>query len=263
MTEKNELNNPLRWMALVLLDEPQLPNFDDLTDYAGQHFTELPPITIAGTTDSLLTFSIGEYTAAITLIDKSVPWSQLEGPCATAWYWPTASSELVEHQAHLLVTLVDEGGKTIEKSTLLTLLVTAIIGTAPSCGVFWGPGRLVHPPQAFIDQALQLSAEDLPLFLWVDFRVERVEDGSLCLYTTGLEPLGYSEIEIANFQGQPQTLLEYAYNIAHYQVTQSKPINEGDTLGLTDELQAVAYRRGSMFDKELEVIALEFQAAGE
>ena len=257
------MSNPLRWLALVLLDEPQLPDFGALADYLGQQFGDMPPLILAGTTDNLLTFSLGEYTAAVTVVDRPVPWSQLEGPCSTAWYWPAAVDALIEHQAHLLVTLVDEGSKSIEKSTLLTQLVTAILATSPSCGVFWGPGRLVHPTQAFVEQALQLSAEDLPLFLWVDFRVERVEEGPLRLYTTGLESLGFTELEIDNFPGQPQTMLEYAYNIAHYQVTQSKPINEGDTLGLTDELQAVAYRRGSMFDKELEVIALEIQAAGE
>ncbi len=257
------MNNPLRWMALVLLDELQLPDIDELMDYTGQQFADMPPLVKAGSTDNLLTFSVGEYTAAITLVAKPVPWSQLEGPCATAWYWPTAADSLMDHQAHLLVTLVDEGSQAIEKSTLLTRLVTACVATTSSCGVFWGPGRLVHPTQAFVEQAVQLTDEDLPLFLWVDFRVERVENGTHRLYTTGLEALGFTELEIAEFPGKPQALLEYAYNIAHYQVTQSKPINEGDTLGLTDELQVVAYRRGSMFDEELEVIALEFQSAEE
>ena len=257
------MNNPLRWLALVLLDEPQLPDAGALADYAKKHLADMPPLKVAGTTDGLLTFLLGEYTAAVTLIDRPVPWSQLEGPSATAWYWPTASEALKDHQNHLLVTVVDEGSKAVEKSTLLTQLVTAIVATTESRGVFWGPGRLVHPPQAFIEQARQLSADDLPLFLWVDFRVERTGGNTHRLYTTGLEALGYSELEIAGFPGEAQTMLEYAYNIAHYQVTQSKPINEGDTLGLTDELQAVAHRRGSMFDEKLEVIALEFQAAGE
>lgn len=36
-------------------------------------------------------------------------------------------------------------------------------------------------------------------------------------------------------------MLEYAYNVAHYQVTSNKHMNDGDTIGLTDEVQAVAH----------------------
>jgi len=121
---------------------------------------------------------------------------------------------------------------------------------------------LVHPPKAFIDQALQLSSSNLPLFLWVDFRVERTGDGTARLYTTGLESLGHTELEVPEFRGEPQQLLEYGYNVAHYQLDQRKMINDGDTIGLSDQLQAVANRRPSMLDAELEVIQLEFQATG-
>lgn len=252
--------NPLRWLALVLLDEPVMPEFDEVARFIGQMYPDAPELTVAGSTENLFTCTIGEYTAAVTLVPRPVPWSQLEGPCATAWYWPTASEALRDHKAHLMVALVDEGSKSIEKSIALTQLVSGLVGTAPTQGVFWGPGRLVHPPQAFLDQAAQMSLRDLPLFLWVDFRVERMADGLCQLYTTGLEALGKSEIEIRDFSGEPQVMLEYAYNVAHYQVTSNKRLNDGDTIGLTEEVQAVAHEARSMFDPEMEVIRLEFHS---
>jgi len=253
--------HPLRWLALVMLEEAELPEFDEVARFVGENYSDAPAMTLASGTENLFTCTIGNYTAAATLVPKPVPWSQLEGPCATAWYWPTAAESLRDHQAHLLVTLVDEGGgQSIKKSTALTQLVAGLVATTRSRGVFWGPGRLVHPSQAFLEQAAQLSDDDLPLFLWVDFRVERTGNGSTRLYTTGLEALGYTELEVAEFIGEPQVVLEYAYNIAHYQLNQAKVINEGDTIGLTDELQAVAHRSPSMFDEALEVISLEFQA---
>ncbi len=257
------MDNPLRWLALVALDEPRLPRFEEVAQYIEQNFSDAPTITPAGATEGLITCTIGDYTAAATLVTRSIPPSQLEGPCATAWYWPDAAEALRDHPAHLLVTLVDEGGKAIDKSIRLTQLVAGLVGSSSSRGVFWGPGRLVHPPQAFLDQAVQMSPEDLPLFLWVDFRVEQTENESVRLYTTGLETLGHTELEVVEFHGPPQTLLEYAYNIAHYQLCKKKMINDGDTIGLTDELQATATRRPSMFDEKLEVIGLEFQVAGE
>ncbi len=253
-------HNPLRWLALVALDQPALPDFDEVARNIGQSFPDAPVMTVSGETEALFTCTIGEYTAAVTLVDRPIPWSQLEGPCATAWYWPDAEEEIRDHSAHLLVTLIDEGSKSVEKSTLLTQLVLGVVQSSPAVGVFWGPGRLVHPPQAFNEQAMQMSPRDLPLFLWVDFRVERLEPGVVRLYTTGLEALGHTELEASEFQGNPQTLLEYAYNIAHYQLTQPKYINDGHTIGLTDEVQVVAHHGRSMFDESTEVIQLEFQS---
>ena len=205
--------------------------------------------------------TIGEYTAAAALVPRPIPWSQLEGPADTAWYWPEAAAAMRAHAAHLLVTLVDEGGRPITKSLALTRLTAALATTSPSVGVFWGPGRLVHPPMAFIEQAEQASETNLPLFLWVDFRVEQLNDGALRLYTTGLDALGGAELEAAHFDGLPQRLLEFAYNIAHYQLDRQKTIRDGDTIGLTEEVQVTARRAQSMLGGEMEVLQLEFAAA--
>ena len=257
------MNNPLRWLALVMLEKPRMPGADKVAHFLGQNFSEAPRIAVAGSTDNMFTCTFGEYTAAVTLVSRPVPRSQLEGPCATAWYWPSAAAALSDHTAHLLVTLIDEGGKPIEKSIALTQLVAGVVGASSAVGVFWGPGRLVHPPQAFIEQAIQSTAGDLPLFLWIDFRVERTDSDSTRLYTTGLEALGQTELEAHDFVGEPQVLLEFAYNIAHYQLSQSKQINDGDTIGLTDEVQVVAHREPSLFNEELEVLQLDFQGSSD
>ncbi len=258
---EHAIKDPLHWLALVMISEPELPEFDEVARFIGDNFENPPTMVVAGSTDNLFTCTIDEYTAAVTLVPRPVPPSQLEGPCATAWYWPTATEALRDHQAHLLVALVDEGSKSVDKSIKLTQLVSGLVGTSKVKGVFWGPGRLVHPPQAFLEQATQLTPQDLPLFLWIDFRVERESDGTCRLYTTGLEALGKTELEVARFMGEPQVLLEYAYNLAHYQLCKHKQINEGDTIGLTEEVQAVVHLGKSMFDPELEVIQLEFQSS--
>ena len=220
----------------------------------------------------MLTGSLGPYTVAATLIDRPIPWSQLEGPCTMAWYWPEAADALCDHSNHLLVTLIDEGSKSTEKGIYLTQLVTALVGASsavgvPAAGIFWGPGRMVHEPQAFTEQALQMSPENLPLFLWIDFRIEPADDqqafpdltgiGPFRLFTTGLDALGQPELEIPSYTGKPQPLLEYAYNVAHYLLDQKKTVKDGESIGLTDQLKATAHYRPSMCDADLEVLQLE------
>lgn len=252
------MTHPMRWLALAALDEPVLPEPDQLKRSLAEQFNEAPPLEVAEVTPALLTGQLGDYTFGITLVPRPIPPSQLEGPCATAWFWPDAAEAFRGHESHLLITLIDEGGRAVEKSRRLTELTAAILSSVPACGVFWGPGRLVHPPDAFLQQAVQMTAEDLPLFLWVDFRVERTGEETVRMYTTGLEALGQTELEAADFAGSPQRLLEYAYNVAHYQLVEPKALEEGHTIGLTEEVQATIHRTKSMLDETMDVIALEF-----
>ena len=253
------MTHPLRWLTLIALERPMLPAFESVAALYAERYPDAPPLKLASATDSLLALTLGEFTAAATLVPRSIPWSQLEGPAETAWYWPGAAEALREHAAHLLVTLVDEGGKAIDKAIAVTRLTAALAATTPSVGVFWGQGRLVHPPVAFLEQAAAMRGDNMPLFLWVDFRVERIDGGGVRLFTTGLDALGGVEIEAPRFDGHPQLLVKYVYNIAHYQLERRKVIKEGDVIGLTDDVQATARRGTSMLGGEMEVIRLEFE----
>ena len=252
------MTHPLRWLALVPLDRAESPSFAKIAEWHAKHFPGAPQPALASSTEKLLTFSIGEFTAAATLVDRPIPWSQLEGPCATAWYWPDAAEALRDHPAHLLVTLIDEGGAAVKKAACLTRITAALAATAEAPGVFWGPGRLVHPTDAFVAQAVQMRDDNLPLFLWIDFRIEQADEGALRLYTTGLEALGQNELEAAEFRGAPQELLDVAYNLAHYVLDQRKVISDGDTMGMTDDVQVTVRRGPSLLGGDMEVLRLEF-----
>jgi hypothetical protein len=255
------MTHPLRWLALAPLDRAELPSFKKIADWHAEHFPDAPQPAPAGATDKLLTFSIGDFTAAATLVDRPIPWSQLEGPCATAWYWPGAADAMRDHPAHLMITLIDEGGAAVKKSACLTRITAGLAAAAEASGIFWGPGRLVHATEAFIDQAVQMRENNLPLLLWIDFRIEQAEDGSLRLYTTGMEALGQNEIEAEGFRGAPQELLDVAYNVAHYVLDQKKVVNDGDTMGVTDDVQVTIRRGPSMLGGDMEVLRLDFGEA--
>jgi hypothetical protein len=253
------MSHPLKWLALVALERAETPTFETISEWLRSNFAESIALSAAGATENLLTLTIGDYTAAVTLVPRPIPSSQLEGPAATAWYWPEAAQELHRHSAHFLITVIDEGGSAITKAKALTQLTAAVAATSASVGIFWGPGRLVHSPSAFVDQVLQMRDENLPLFLWIDFRLEQIGDGNYQLYTTGLEALGQSELEVAAFDGPPQELLDFSYNIAHYLLEKRKVVRDGDTIGLTEEVRATARLDKSMLDPALDVIRLEFE----
>lgn len=256
------MTHPLRWMALIALERAELPAFDAVAATYRENFPDAAPLVASAATESLLTFTIDDFTAAATLVPRPIPASQLEGPAATAWYWPDAAAALTAHTAHILVTLVDEGSRPLAKALALTRLTAALAAAAPSIGVFWGPGRLVHPPAAFSEQAATAQLHNLPLFLWIDFRVEPAGDGtSVRLFTTGLDALGAEELEVERYQGDPRELVGFVYNVAHYLLDRRKVINDGDTIGLTDAVQVTAHRGPSMLGGDLDVLRLSFAAS--
>lgn len=245
-------------MAMVAVNDELLPLVEQLDNFIQATWPDSPPTSRVNEKGNVVTFSFGESTAALTLFPMPIPWQHLEGPCATAWYWPEASSEMRRHQRHILVTLIDEGRDPVEKSLRLTKLVMAVAAQCETVGIFWGPGHLVHSPQGFYELSRQMTRDDLPLYLWIDFRLEQIGENNFRLFTTGLEPFGHKEIEVERFQGNPQELLEMVYNVAHYVLDQKKPLNQGDTIGASETQQIAIHHTRSMFDPEQEVIQLEF-----
>ena len=206
----------------------------------------------------MATFAWGEATVSYTLVDRPIPQSQLDGPCATAWYWPEAQSVLQGHDAHLLVTLVDEARNALEKAMRLTKFTVAVCSASGAVGILWGPAGLIHEPRAFAEQARQMSPDNLPLYLWIDFRIEPTATGHR-LFTTGLESFDRKELELFTPSEDLQQLLDDAYNVAHYHLDQESPIKDGDTVGLPDGRQLVARHDASATGDDRRVIRLEYE----
>jgi hypothetical protein len=216
---------------------------------------------LASQTDGMVTLTWGDATIAYTLVPRPIPETQLAGPCATAWYWPQASDTLRDHQAHLLITLVDEGRDAIDKSIRLTQFAAAVAQVTSARAVLWAPAGLVHEPAAFIEQAAQTERDDLPLYLWIAFRLEPADEGGHRMFTTGLEAFDRSELEVDRTAGDPQRLLDDVYNVTHYHLTDSSPIKDADTVGLADGRQMRAQHQESLLGDGRQIVRLAYEIA--
>ena len=251
------------FLAMVTLSESSGPIADDLVSQWETLWPEAPALSNISERGPLTTFQVGTRAVAWTQIPQPIDWKYLEGPAACAWYWPDAESVLKPHRSHILIHLLDQDGRPLESAELLTQLVAATANAAASAGgasgAFWAPGRLVHPATAFVELAKQMAPGELPLYLWIDFRIEQDQLGFLRLFTTGLEALGHPEIEVENFPGEVGELRANVYNIAHYMLETKKPINHGQALGTEEGRRMVGKFMPSLFDPRLEVLRLEFE----
>lgn len=247
------------FMAMVALRGTTEVSIDEVADRLSNLWPEERLVSNISRRGVLSTFQVGPLAVAFTHFPQPMPWQYLEGPCDCAWYWPEAAESMRRHQSHVLVHLLDQEGRPLLRAMTLTRLLAATAQTADAEGIFWGPGRLVHPIDALLELAGGMTLQEFPLYLWIDFRVETEEEGSLRLFTTGLDALGQPELEVTGFRGDVGELRASVYNVAHYMLEGKKPINHGQTLGSENGPRMVGEFGPSLIDPEQEVLRLKFE----
>jgi hypothetical protein len=211
-------------------DDPQLSITNIQRDLATK-WSNLPSATDADERDNTLSFRIGTSGVILGRMPAPIPWSDLEGPCATSILWPNARDALKEHKTHVIVTVIGEL-EPIALSTLLTQATASLLATSPTAlGVYWSNATLVIPKDMFIDFAVDVLPHGPPLHVWVDFRVGKNEDKSSLGFTTGMVALGHKEFETQNAVESPGELRERFLALAGYVVENGPVINDGDTVG--------------------------------
>lgn len=218
-------------LSMVPLDTPSLPVPREML----KTLSALSGTTVnAGAVEArehALSFSWGGNTAAVALLPVPIPWSDLEGPCEMAWWWPEAGARVRGHNSHLLVAMGEGAGDAVKRSIALTHLTAAVAANVDAAGIYWSGGGLVHDPHVFLEEARNASVEKLPLHLWIDLRIEQNDDGTLRLFTTGMKALDKLEIEIPQCRHEARELFDFAYSIADYLLSRNAEIRDGHTVG--------------------------------
>lgn len=142
------------------------------------------------------------------------------------------------HKSHLIVAVLGEMRTIQERTLILTKIIAASIECHNTAGVYYGDGGLVHSPDYFCVEAKKASRDDLPISLWIDFRLTRNTDQTYNLITTGLEVFGYMEIEILEAKADPDDMLSMATGTA-WLLLKGEIIRNGDTVGFEDTNQKI------------------------
>ncbi len=218
-------------LAMVALRTPSFPDLDAVVAALRSKYPDSQPEGEMTREGENAVFPLGPYQAIVSLMPAPIPWDDLEGPCAAAWWWPEAAETLRNHQAHLIVGLMGDAGSALDRHLALTDLVAAVAGQTDAAGIYWGSGAVVHEPKAFQEDAAKLTPDTLAPHLWVDLRLMRNDDGSLRFFTIGMQSLDHCEVEVDRCTMPPAELLGLCHDIIHYILTSDATINDGDTIG--------------------------------
>jgi len=255
---KRELGSGGPIISALMLEGTSFPVDSFLKELASVRFAGKAATRIDRGKEELFSFQVGDE--FFPLATMPVPYPNLEGPIATTWLWPRQPpiDQIKSHRSHLLITANGGAADPVKRRLLVTAVTALAAKQAGVMAVYWPEATLVHFPPLFIAMAEKLnSPEAPPLYLWVDMRALRNEDGTTGLFTTGLTALGHMEIEIPRIEMAPGELREWLLNIIYYLLEKGPVLKHGQTIGMTAEQQIKIRHCPSSFGHPGTVIRLE------
>jgi hypothetical protein len=248
-------------ISMIMLASDAPIRVSDVQHHLAENWPDLPAATDVEEKDGTLALQIGEAGLIMARMPAPIPWSELEGPCATSILWRNAAAEVKKHAIHWIVTMNGELDP-LALSTALTQATAAALAVCPaSIGVYWGNATLVIPKDIFINFAKDVLPHGPPLHIWVDFRVGKDSDTTSSGFTAGMKALGHMEFETQKSPEPPGELRERLLALAGYVVENGPVIRDGDTVGEdADERIRVVYA-DSLFGHEGQVMRLVYETA--
>lgn len=245
-------------MILLAEDRP-LPVADIERELRGR-YPELEASSSGGD-EASPSFDLKDGQLILGGMPAPVPWTDLEGPCATSILWKDATEQVKAHRAHIIVTLLSNSGP-VEKAILLTQCTAAVLAACDTAiGVYWSNAPLVVPKEIFVEFAEKVLPHGPPLDIWVDFRVGWKTNTTSAGFTQGMETLGHMEMEAMEIPEKPAELRQRLQDLASYLLQNGAVIRDGDSVGRdANEKIRVAYAASS-FGNSGRVMRLQYEAS--
>ena len=246
-------------MIMLSGDAPLLAA--DVQRHLAANWPDLPAATEIAEGHGTLSMQVGAPSLIMGKMPAPIPWSDLEGPCATSILWKNAAKEVKAHTLHWIITVNGEL-EPVALSRLLTQGTAAALSACPAAiGVYWGNATLIVPRAIFLDFATDVLPHGPPLHIWVDFRIGQDSAKSSSGFTTGMQALGHMEFETQQAPEPPGELRERLLSLAGYVIENGPVIKDGDTVGEdADEKIRVVYSKSASGYKE-KVMRLVYETA--
>ena len=206
--------------------------------------------------------AVGEERLRIVGVPEGIPESVINPVLRGAWYWPDAEEELEKHRAHLVVVVKGPSeGSPVMRALFLTRICAMLLRGFDGVGIYWGGAPSLHAADAYLASSDEMTPEQLPLRLWVDFQVWRNDDdGTHSLRTSGMDSFGRHELEIHGSKKNQDDVASWGYNVAHYLLASGSEVEDGHAVGRSPTEWIRVHHAKSVFDEKKTVYYLDLEA---
>lgn len=219
----------------ILLSMPIFANgetldLEKITAYL-RWFWKLEPQGIEGDSD-VGTFTIDGEVVAIALMPTPIPSGDIVGTAQYAYNWPHALEELENHTGHAIVSIMSGSKSPLDRFTLLTKVLHAVLATSNAIGVYQGTQSLLISRSQYLENAVLLLEDKSPVMLWIYIGL-RESNKKNSAYTYGLTHFHKQEIEVIDSALSLEDLYDLLQNINGYIVGSDVTFKDGETIGMS------------------------------
>lgn len=225
-------NKKGNFVGFVLLEQPVWDKEDFLRQLKLHWQLQREDSPAKQEDDNTLVFQCQGAIVSVALMPAPIPGGEAERQAAKNYRWPGGVEQTKRHKAHLVVGLLNLGLAPAQAGRLMVKILASCCRQNGVLGVY--ANGAVYQPQFYLDCSQMLNNGGFPLFNLVWFGLYQSEKG-LCGYTSGLENLGYDEIEVLDSAAGPEQLVGFLADLSHYVAAQDVTLRAGETVGFTAE----------------------------
>ena len=207
--------------------------------------------------DDAVVMRVGNMMLIVTLFHGHIPDNEAEINAENNYMWPEAVEVAKAHKAHIMVAVLGEEEKLLERGKLFTKAMAVCCKQKYATGVY--TSGVVFEPRFYEGLADMLKKDELPIFNWVWFGLYRSE-GGLNGYTYGMDVFGKEEIEVLNTDAEPEELRDFLASLASYVLACDVTLQDGETIGFsTDDKHTITRSPGVSLPAEQMTLKIGYE----
>jgi hypothetical protein len=209
---------------------------------------------------NFVTVNHGETAAGILAhMPAPIPNGEAEENADGNVLWLEGRKEAAKHRSHVIVTnMGGEGRSAVESAIVVTRLALVALKLFDGLGVYWGNAGVCNSREVFEDFCGDISKEHVPVPMWLRFQPVRQSDGEIGVYTIGMRQFGLMEIEVDRCTMNAEELFGFVSNIANYLIQSGPVIEDGNTVGGSEDERILVHHRPSMIEPGRRVYKIVF-----
>ena len=207
--------------------------------------------------DDAVVMRVGGMMLIVTLFHGHIPDNEAEINAENNYMWPEAVEVTKAHKAHIMVAVLGEEEKLLERGKLFTKAMAVCCKQKYATGVY--TSGVVFEPRFYEGLADMLKEDELPIFNWVWFGLYRSE-GGLNGYTYGMDVFGKEEMEVLNTDAEPEELRDFLASLASYVLACDVTLQDGETIGFSaDDKHTITRSPGVSLPEEQMTLKISYE----
>ena len=204
---------------------------------------------------------IDDYKVMVAPFSYAMPMEIVMQGATRNYLWDDALDAVIQHTSHVAISIVEGPDKSLEEGILLAKLLSVATKQTGTTAIY--TNDVLYEADMYYKETENLRDDVLPMvnLVWVDIDFE--EDGTISLYTSGMEEFDQLNVEFLHCPWDPERAWNYILSVANYILVSGKELTDGDSVGRTEEEQLIVHIDEPVHADGLQSIQIFFDTSEE